>query len=215
MYVKQITKTLLLLTVFSFIPLAAESCYAQGTSLWQRRDNRMGDLFSDVKARRAGDLLVITIDQQSDVENLDQRTMRKQNSSTAEGTGTYGVGGGLGSAAGNLNFDSETAGNRQFNGNTQFRSEREFSDRFTVQVIDTLPNGNLLVSGKRNMSLEGDNRILVLSGIVRNVDVTNANSVSSRLVSNLTISYESATKDSEHRFLNQSWLGRKVNSIWP
>lgn len=215
MYATQIAKSLAILTIVSFLSFSAESCEAQRNSLWQRRDSRMTDLFSDVKARRPGDLLVITIDQQSDVENLDQRTMRKQNSSSAEGNGTYGLGGGLGSAAGNLNFDSETAGNRQFNGNTQFRSEREFSDRFTVQVIDTLPNGNLLVTGKRNMSLEGDNRVLVLSGVVRNVDVGANNSISSRLVSNLTISYESAAQDSEHGFLNQSWLGRRFNRIWP
>lgn len=204
---------LLALLILGSIP--TEDCCAQRSSLWERRDNRMTDMFSDVKARRPGDLLVITIEEQSDVENRDQRTLRKQNSSSTEGTGSYGVGGGLGTAAGNLNFDQETAANRQFDGNTQFRSERGFTDRFTVQVVDTLPNGNLLVSGKRNMSLEGDNRTLVLSGIVRSVDVTGANAVSSRLVSNLTISYESNGQDSERKFINQGWLGRKINKIWP
>ncbi len=210
--IKKLLPFLALMFIFSF---QSSDCPAQRSSLWERRDHRKTDMFSDVKARRPGDLLVITIEEQSDVENKDQRTLRKQNSSTAEGTGSYGVGGGLGTAAGNLNFDQETAANRQFNGNTQFKSERGFTDRFTVQVVDTLPNGNLLVTGKRNMSLEGDNRTLVLSGIVRNVDVTGANSVSSRLVSNLTISYESNGQDSERKFINQSWLGKKMNSIWP
>lgn len=193
-----------------------DSADAQRTSLWQQRDPSMVNMIADVKARGAGDLLYVTIDEQSDVENKDQRTMRKQNSSTSEGTGSYGAGGGLGTAAGNLSFDQETAANRLFNGNTQFKSERGFSDRFAVQVIDQLPNGNLVISGKRNMALEGDNRTLVLSGVIRSADVLPDNTISSRMVSGLNIRYESSQVGGpESRFLNQGWLGKKLNRLWP
>ncbi|MFK7765638.1 MAG: flagellar basal body L-ring protein FlgH [Mariniblastus sp.] len=189
---------------------------AQQPSLWQRRNDRMTDLFADVKARRKGDLLFITINEQSDIENRDQRLLRKQNLSTSEGSGTYGAGGGLGTANGSLSFDQATAANRQFNGNTEYRSAREFIDRFTVTVIDTLPNGNLLIEGRRNVSLEGDNRTLVLSGIVRGADVSMLNVVSSRMVSNLSLKYESTSDGgAEKRFINQGWLGRKFNKFWP
>ena len=50
-----------------------------------------------------------------------------------------------------------------------FRSERQFTDRFTVQVIDVLPNGNLVVAGKRNMAVHGDTRKLTLTGCGSNI----------------------------------------------
>lgn len=189
---------------------------AQTPSLWQRRDDRMSNLYADVKARRPGDLLFVTIIEQSDVDNIDQRFLNKQNSSSSAATGTYGLGGGLGAAAGNLGFDQDSAANRRFNGNTQFRSEREFIDNFTVEVIDALPNGNLLISGKRIVSLGGDDRVLVLSGVVRSTDVSPNNVISSRLVSNLSIRYEGNQQNApEQKFINQGWLGKKLNRVWP
>jgi len=188
---------------------------AQTPSLWARRDARMSNLVSDVKARQAGDLLFVTINEQSDVQNKDKRTLSKTNSSTSSANGSYGLGGGLGGAAGNLGFDQDSAANRQFNGDTQYKSEREFIDRFTVMVVDTLPNGNLLISGTRNVALEGDNRKLILTGVVRSVDVSMQNTVSSRMVANLMIKYETADDEPENRFINQGWLGRKLNRIWP
>lgn len=195
----------------------APSAFAQQTSLWRRRQRPDFNLISDVKARGPGDLLVVTINEQSDVENRDQRLLRKQNSSNSEASGTYGVGGGLGTAAGNLGFDQDSAASRQFNGNTQYRSEREFLDRFTVMVTDTTPNGNLLISGKRNVALEGDNRTLVLTGIVRATDVSPDNAISSRMVANLVIRYQSDPQDNgaEKRFIDQGWLGKKLNQYWP
>jgi flagellar L-ring protein precursor FlgH len=191
-----------------------QSASAQSSSLWQRRDPQLANFVTDVKAVRPGDLLFVTIDEQSDVQNRDQRVMRKQSSSSTDASTTYDVNGDLGSGAGSLEFNGATAGNRQFNGNTQFRSEREFADRFAVTVVDTLPNGNLLISGTRNVSLETDNRTLILTGMVRAVDVKSDNTISSRMVSNLVIRYES-DPGPEHTFINQGWLGRKLNRWLP
>jgi flagellar L-ring protein precursor FlgH len=194
--------------------VAIDAAMAQTPSLWERRDNRMADPISDVKARRAGDLLVVTINEQSDVENRDRRLMTKSNSSSSEANLGYGASGGFGTGVGTIGFDQDSAASRDFNGDTNYRSEREFLDRFTVMVVDALPNGNLVISGERNVGLEGDNRKLVLSGVVRAVDVSSDNVISSRMVSNLKIRYE-AVQGAEKSFINQGWLGKKFNKLWP
>ena len=148
---------------------------AQSPSLWQRRDHRANSLIADVKARQPGDLLSVLINEQSDIENRDKRTMRKNASSSADVSGNYGVG----TASGSLTGDYDTAAQRAMNGDSQFRSEREYLDKFTVMVVDTLPNGNLIIGGTRNVNLEGDNRTLVLTGIVRRADVKADNTISS------------------------------------
>lgn len=186
---------------------------AQSPSIFQRSDPRMLNLAADVKAKRPGDLLFITIQERSDVANTDQRLLRKQNNATSSGEGDYTLGGG---AAGSLGFSQDSAANRQFNGDAQFRSERGFTDRFTVTVVDNLPNGNLLISGSRDIALEGDSRRLILTGVVRAVDVTAMNTISSGMVSDLSIRYEShGQQGAEQNFVNQGWLAKKVNRWWP
>lgn len=186
----------------------------QQSSLWQRRDPALANQFADVKAHRPGDLLVVVINERSDVENRDQRLMQKANSSSSDASFNYNVTGDLGGGSGGIGYDQDSAAARDFQGNSQFRSEREFLDRFTVKIIDTTPNGNLLISGTRHVSLEGDQRTLVLTGIVRAVDVLANNSVSSQRVANLDIRYASDYGAEQH-FINQGWLSKKFNKWWP
>lgn len=196
--------------------LPAVDGFAQTSSLWQRRDPRLTNMFADVKARRPGDLLVIRINERSDVENKDQRLMQKQNSSSSDASGNFNLAGDFGSTDGGLGFEQDSSAARNFQGNTQFKSEREFMDQFTVMVIDTTPNGNLLVSGTRHVELEGDRRTLVLTGTVRASDILPDNSIPSQKVANLDIRYASSGRDgAEQKFINQGWLGKRLNRIWP
>lgn len=189
---------------------------AQSLSLFQRRSPSMTNSVNDKKAMNPGDLLFVTIQERSDVENIDQRSLRKQNSSNSSAEGSYSGAGGFGSGNGSVGFGQESAGQRRFDGNTQFISEREFSDRLTVRVLDRYPSGNLLIAGSRDLSLEGDGRRLILTGIVRQVDILPNNSISSQLISNLKVTYQSSNASQpESRFINQGWLGRKLNKWWP
>ncbi len=206
-------KLICTLLALATLPFCADLAIAQSPSLWQRRDQRRSNLIADVKARNPGDLLSITINEQSDVDNRDLRSMRKAASSGMEASGSYGLGNG---SQGSLTSEYESAADRAINGDTQYRSEREFLDQFTVMVVDTQPNGNLIVAGTRNVSLEGDARKLVLTGIVRRADVQPNNTVSSRLVYNLSLQYESVEgQGAEQKFINQGWLGKKLNKFWP
>ncbi len=207
---------IMLLAIGATAMLAPDDAVAQRKSLWERRSPRMVDRYSDVKANRPGDLLVITINQRSDVRNKDDRKMGNTASSTSNLSGDYGLSGGLGGAIGGLSADHEAEATRNFNGNTEFKSEREFLDTFTVTVVDVLENGNMLVSGTRDVWIGDDKRRLVLTGIVRPADVTPTNTVPSSQVGDLQIRYaKDQAEGSEHRFLNQGWLGRSLNRWLP
>lgn len=204
--------------IFVLLTLAGLSteAAAQSSSLWQRRDPNVVNQFADVKARRPGDLLVIRINEKSNVQNKDQRLLQKQNESSSDASTTFNVAGDLGDGTGGLDFEQDSSASRNFNGNTQYKSERAFVDQFTVTVIDVNPNGNLLVSGTRHVALEGDQRTLILTGIVRASDVMPDNSISSLKVADLDIRYDTTGKEgAEEKFINQGWLGRKLNRIWP
>ncbi len=186
---------------------ACGPCYGQ--TLWQKRDHQKVFLFQDLKARGVGDVLTILISENTDVDNSDSRGLSKDSAAAASGNFSYEGYGATGSTTAQFGHNS----NRQFNGNANFTSEREFSDRVSVTVIDVLPNGNLLVSGSRKMMVEGDLKLLTLSGIVRGHDIRADNSVFSRHVSNLSIQFEG--QGPESKFTNQGWFSKRLNKFWP
>lgn len=204
-----------LITLVAVVMTGALSANASAQSLWQQRSDRWESSIADVRALRPGDLLVITINESTDVQNRDQRQLNKESEAGMSTSSEFDLQGIIGTANGGWDADYDSSSNRGFKGNTQYLSERELLDRFTVTVVDVLPNGNLLVAGKRRISLEGDSRSLVLSGQVRSVDVRPDNTISSRAVAGLDIRYESQEGGAERAFINQGWLGKKFNRWWP
>ena len=198
----------LLLLSCGFAALDSNAAFGQ-SQIWRNRNPRFVNPYGGTQGRNVGDLVTILVDETSDIRNQDRRGMSK---STANGGNVdmgYGGSGASGSASANFSSDS----NRSFDGDTNFESARRFSDRFTVPVLDRLPNGNLIVGGKRRIIVEGEERILLVSGIVRDLDISDNNTVSSKSVSNLDIRYRAT--GTEPKFNRQGWLGRQVNRAWP
>jgi len=186
---------------------------ANGQSLFERRSVNQIDQYRDYAARNRGDLLSIMINENTDVENRDERSLDKTgNSSVAAGL-NYALGGDLGTAASDGTLGKTSSSSRAFSGDTEFRSARQFNDRFTVTIVDVLPNGNLVVKGERVITVQGDARQLRLSGIVRQYDVLPNNSVPSNLVADLKIELEA--KGSEQAYSKQGWFSRRINRVWP
>ena len=185
--------------------------YAQ--SLFERRSANQVDQYRNYAARNRGDLLTILINESTDVENRDERSLDKTGNSSVSGSLDYGFGGSLGSAIGDGNLGKNASSARNFSGDTEFRSERQFTDRFTVSIVDVLPNGNMVVQGERAISVQGDERRLRLSGVVRQYDVLPNNLVPSHLVANLKIELDA--KGAEQAYSKQGWFSRRVNRFWP
>jgi flagellar L-ring protein precursor FlgH len=202
-------RCLLRLLAVAFLGSWAGNASGQTPSLWEQRDPRKAFLFQDLKARSIGDVLTVAINENTDVANSDRRDMSKQSSTSAEGGFGYSGSASSGSASATINADSQ----RDFSGDVNYSSDRQFVDRFSVTVIDVLPNGNLVIAGTRKVLVEGDEKRLTLSGIVRSEDVREDNSVRSSDISNLDITYFGS--GTEQHFIKQGWLARKVNKLWP
>lgn len=184
-----------------------------GDSLWQRREPERAYLFLDSKARNVGDLLTLIVSQSTDVDSRDKREMNKKTDIRERFSLVGSSNGGLNVQAGSASLDAQNASARDFKGDAQFRSERVFTDHVTVTVVDVLANGNMVISGKRRVWIAGDETVLVVTGVVRNVDIGPDNTILSRYVSELTMSYES--RGPEKKFTRQGWLGRGMNHVWP
>lgn len=182
-------------------------------SLWKKRDPQRAYLFYDSRARSVGDLLTVIISESSDVQNTEKNSMDKASSNSVNSDFEAGSGGGLAEQAANASLDVANSAKRAFSGNASYRDSREYTDHMTVTVVDVLPNGNMVIAGRRCLTIAGEQRTLVMSGVVRPIDLGPDNKIHSRYIADLRTVYEG--EGASRRFTRQGWFGRAANKVWP
>lgn len=195
------------------LPAHLRPRFQRRPSLWDRRKPSKTFLFYDVQARQVGDLLTLLIMEATDVDNSETRALDKESEDSGLLNLTTATGGDLGTSSANLEGQGRGSASRGFDGSATFSSARQFNDRITVTVMDVLPNGNLRIAGRRKLTVAGDSRTLCVSGVVRPVDIRADNSVTSRLVGGLEVTYEGVGVESH--FTKQGWLSKSFNKVWP
>jgi len=185
----------------------------QADSVWDHRDPNRAYLVRDSLARQVGDIVTIVISESTNVQNKEDKGLSKSNSANGKFGLDTSTGGGLGISAATGAFDLANSSDRSFTGGATYKDSRLFSDRVSVTVVDVLPNGNLVLSGERCLTIDGDVLVLKVSGVVRANDVSPDNSVASRHVANLSTLLED--RGSKRPFIRQGWFGRTMNRVWP
>ena len=76
-----------------------------------------------------------------------------------------------------------------------------------------LPNGNLVVEGRRRVQVNYETQIMIIRGIVRPRDVDADNTVLSTQIADAEIIYAGEGVISEKQ--KPGWLSRGVDKTWP
>ncbi|HUT02241.1 MAG TPA: flagellar basal body L-ring protein FlgH [Phycisphaerae bacterium] len=197
--------------------LLAASSVAEGGSVWAKGRNRTRHLYTDDSARNVGDSVTIVIEENPKIENETTRKMDKSSSRSGKASGTVDLGNMVNWLKGRIwnlpNVDLSSAAANKFDGKAEFDDEKKVTDKITVTVEDVLPNGNLLVLGKRERGIAGDKQTVQVSGIVRPSDVGFNNEVSSKKVADFKMVYKG--KGQESHFTKPGWLARILNWLNP
>ena len=85
--------------------------------------------------------------------------------------------------------------------------------RFSVRVVDVLPNGNLIVQGIRQSTYSGETQTVILRGAVRSLDIEADNTVYSYLLADLNIRYQSSGIITDAK--NKGWFLNFWDKISP
>ena len=87
-------------------------------------------------------------------------------------------------------FDPNKTGDGSVNVSTnKINTSQNYKSQLTVQIIDVLPNGNLVVEGMKQVSLGKDRMYAALRGILRPYDITAQNTIPSTLVADMRLDY--------------------------
>ena len=165
-------------------------------------------LFEDRRARLVGDTITINIaEKTAAAKKSDTKADRSHDASL----GIPAIAGlPLKSFQGaTLAANSSTA----FEGSGENTSSNNFTGTLTVTVIEVYPNGNLLVSGEKQIGLKEGEEFIRFSGVVNPMTITAANTVASTQVADARIEYKA------NGFLDSAqvmgWLGRFFLSFLP
>ena len=154
-------------------------------------------LFEDRRARNVGDLLVISV-VETTTGNRSATGASSSSSSMADSTPSVAVGA---LAKVLLKPISVTGSNSNKSANAGSGSASEtLTATLSVTVIEVLANGNLLVSGEKQVSLNNSDQYIRFSGVVNPTSISNLNVVLSNQVA-----------DAHFEFKNSGAMGEVMN----
>ena len=181
-------------------------------AIYQATDLR--PLFEDRRARNIGDTLTI---------NLVERNAAQKASNT-NASRASGMSGGINTVAGfPLNrvplldrmagLEIDAGADSSFSGRGAAAANNAFNGTITVTVIDVYPNGNLLVSGEKQLAINQGNEFIRFSGVINPQTITGTNTVQSTQVADARIEYKgSGYIDQSQRM---GWLQRFFLAVLP
>ncbi len=141
-------------------------------------------LFEDRRARFVGDIITINL--------VEQTAASKKSSANAERNASIGASiSALAKVplAGLNGLDATASDASKFGGKGDAAANNAFTGTITTTVIEVLPNGNLLVSGEKQIAINQGNEFIRFSGVVNPVNVTGSNTVQSTQVADARIEY--------------------------
>ena len=165
-------------------------------------------LFEDRRPRAVGDMLTIVISEKATVGKNATASSSKTSSLSSQPQNLFGMTGSslspltLG-AAGSSKSDAKEIGTAGSN----------FTTTLGVTVAEVLPNGNLLVTGEKQIGLDQGAEFIRFSGVVAPSTISSSNTVSSTQVADARLEYRTNSQIDKAQL--SSMLNRFFYSVLP
>jgi len=171
----------------------------------------MSNLARDRRARGVNDLVTIRVFESIEGAGTADSALNKNSSAAAGVSQMFGVEKALPSSLDPTNLVGAAADTKFKGGGTTTRTG-QLTATITARVVEVLPNGDLVLEGAREIDINGDRQIVVLTGVARQTDIDENNIVRSPSIGQLRIRYfgRGLIKDN----LRPGWLVRALNKIF-
>ena len=204
-------KKLFILSITLSIVLSSASVYGESLFSLNASQNSMIEpkaLFSSVRARGVGDLVSIKIDEAPTMNDTGTYSTQKQSSLAENLTKAF-----------NTIFKTSlkdalngTEGNLSVSGETQLSRTLTLVDTVVAQVVQVLPNGNLLVQGKKSLVNQNERIDLIISGIVDPKWINQSGEILSSHIANLQFAMNGTGTVS--RGQNEGILDKAIRTVF-
>ena len=151
-------------------------------SLWSP-DARLGDLPSDLRARRVDDVVTIVVAERASALSRGSVSSSRQSSANARVDAALGP-----RTTGWLPNLAALSSDSKLNGQGETIRETELNTVLSARVTHVLPNGNLIIEGSKAVTVNSETQKVLVRGVVRPYDLSTGNAVRSDQIAMLEVS---------------------------
>ncbi len=185
------------------------------SSLYQESKSE-NDLYRDARAWQPMDLITILVSEKSE-GSKEADTQVKEKSTL------------LAALQNLLGFESEGADKinpgfapesivqgsvqNDFKGEGETTRKGALKATISAMVVDVLPSGILRIEGEKIISVNSEEQVMVITGLIRPRDISSNNEVDSSRIANMRIDYYGKGTVGEAQ--NGGWLSRFIRRVWP
>ncbi|GDY13507.1 flagellar L-ring protein [Planctomycetota bacterium] len=175
-----------------------------------------GTLYSDQVARRSGDLITILVKETTKITDNSKTERKRANDVSAQVTllpGLEELPAAAGQSANGRLPAMALGSDKNFKGEGKFEATGDVRAVITGRVTDVLDNGNLVIEGRRQVTIGPDTKTILVTGVVRPADVRTDNTVMSEKIHafQVAIAGEGPLSQSQE----EGFVGRLLDLLWP
>lgn len=185
---------------------------APAGSLWSRNSQ---NLFVDQRARRVGDIVTVLIREKSSASKEAATSAGRDSSTEASISKFLGLESKIPQISKLIDPTSliDASYKNDFTGSGKTSRKEDLVATLTSKVARVLDNGNLLIEGKKVVTVNKEDQIIVLTGEIRPRDISKSNTIDSNLIHDARISYTGNGVISDKQ--KQGWMIRILDNAWP
>ena len=175
-------------------------------------------LFEDSKARLVGDIVTVTISETNTSSSSASTNTAKDTTINMQAPNVLGLPASLGvqnflglGTQFDPSVNAAIANSNQGTGTVTRNGS--LTGNISALITEILPSGNFRIEGRRSVTVNHEEQILVLRGIIRPQDINFDNTILSRWIADASISLtgEGVVADEQRK----GWLAKGLSKIWP
>jgi flagellar L-ring protein precursor FlgH len=183
-------------------------------SIWQGESDK-SLLFVSKKARYLNDIVTVLISETAQGDNKATTGTSRDTSTAANITSLLGIENSIighnADMNGTIGLGGTSANSLKGTGDTSRNGT--LTANISARVIRVLDNGNLVIEGRRQLTVNAEDQFLILTGIIRPEDITSDNTVASQFIADARILYTGNGVINDK--MRPGWLTRAVDWVWP
>ncbi len=185
--------------------------HASEGSLWPGDDVRAGKLFEDRKAHYLGDIVTVVISEDISAVGKADTDINGKN----EDSYSFPFIGGKDASKWSRNWKLFLKNTREnkFSGKGTTSRSNKMRAVISARIVNILPNGNLVIAGKKTITINGETQYILLTGIVRPDDIRSDNTIDSKYIADAKIVYSGKGVLAAKQ--KTGWGTKLLNLLWP
>ena len=178
-------------------------------------ENAANSLFADRRAKRVNDVVTIVVSENSVGGNNANTNTSRDTNTNANVSSLLGLESAILDVLrkGTTSISVAGTSTNSLKGVGQTSRDGNLTATMSAKVVKVLENGNFLIEGRKQVTVNAEDQYLILTGIIRPDDIATDNTILSQYIADAKIVYTGkGVVDDKQR---PGWLTRIVDWVWP